>query len=185
MNPGLSGFQSQSYSSYPTLPKDKDQGLPGAESRTGPSQQKASLWLWLHPTSLLSFPGAATRVKDAALGVLPPGPNPQQWLPLLLTFPDPQVSSSANRAWISITPKSSLLEEGCLEDAESSHQLASGSPHCPSLGGGQTLSSKEVVHPRFQLSLGMSRAKGSTRALQRPNECSHLCPLTWAHHTTL
>lgn len=51
------------------------------------------------------FPGATTKVKDAALGVLPHGPNPQWWLPLLLTLPDPQVSGPANRAWISATPK--------------------------------------------------------------------------------
>nr|KAF6471330.1 growth hormone releasing hormone [Molossus molossus] len=41
--------------------------------------------------------GAATRLKDAALGVLPPGPNPQQWSPLLLALPDPQGATVCRR----------------------------------------------------------------------------------------
>lgn len=43
LNPGLSDFQSLGSSSYPTLPKDKDQGLHEAKSRVGPRQQRASL----------------------------------------------------------------------------------------------------------------------------------------------
>lgn len=94
------------------------------------------------------FPGATTKVKDAALGVLPHGPNPQWWLPLLLTLPDPQVSGPANRAWISATPKPPAgggVLRGCRIQPSGGLRHLLGQPPLPSLGGGQTLSSKEVV----------------------------------------